>query len=132
MPWYMGTDNVVPANKVSFRSTVIHEIGHGLGFLGSGWAGSGGPAVGDTSNGHPWVFDLFTERGDGTTLWNQNTWSQRFNDAATKVILKSNDLWFEGPATSPRASFVRPSTWDSGSSYSHLDEKKYPRGSWTR
>lgn len=127
--WYMGTDNVVPANKVSFRATVIHEIGHGLGFLGSGWAGTGGPAIGDTSNDHPWVFDLFTESGTGTTLVDPLTNRQRLTDAKTKVILKSNDLWFEGPATSPRAKLYAPSTWDSGSSYSHLDEKKYPRGS---
>ena len=67
--------------------------------------------------------------GDGTTLWNQNTWSQRLTDGATKTALKSNDLWFEGPATSPRAKLYAPSTWEPGSSYSHLDEKKYPRGS---
>lgn len=127
--WYMGTDNVVPANKISFRATVIHEIGHGLGFLGSGWAGSGGPAIGDVSNDHPWVYDLFTEAGNGTTLVNPATNRQRLTDAQTKVILKSNDLWFEGPATSPRAKLYAPATWDSGSSYSHLDEKKYPRGS---
>jgi hypothetical protein len=127
--WYMGTDNVVPANKISFRATVMHEIGHGLGFLGSGWGGSGTPALGDEDNGHPWIYDLFTQNGNGVDLWNPVTGKPRFNVATTKSILKSNDLWFEGPATSPRVKLYAPKTWDPGSSYSHLDEKMYLRGS---
>ena len=43
----MGLDNVVPANKISFRSTVMHELGHGLGFLGSGWVQNGKGTFGD-------------------------------------------------------------------------------------
>jgi hypothetical protein len=127
--WYMGTDNVVPANKVSFRATVIHEIGHGLGFLGSGRAGRANPAIGDEDNGHPWVYDLFVQDKDGVNLWDSINGSQEFSDSVTKGFLKSNNLWFEGPATSPRVKLYAPSTWDPGSSYSHLDEKKYPRGS---
>jgi hypothetical protein len=127
--WYMGTDNVVPANKISFRSTVIHEIGHGLGFLGSGWAGSGTPAIGDSDNGHPWVYDLFVQNGNGVNLWDAINGEQEFSDSVTKGILKGNDLWFRGDFTDPRVKLYAPSTWDPGSSYSHLDEKKYPRGS---
>lgn len=33
--WHFGTGSTTPAGKVSFVSTVLHEIGHGMGFAGS-------------------------------------------------------------------------------------------------
>ena len=33
--WYFGTDAQVPDNKSDFVTVVLHEIGHGLGFLGT-------------------------------------------------------------------------------------------------
>ena len=110
----MGPDNVVPANRISFRATVIHELGHGLGFLGSGWVENGKGTFGDAgfvANEHPWVFDRFTENGDGTPL--VNAAQQQHGRWAS--ALRSNDVWFQGPATDPRVKLYAPSTWDRGS-----------------
>src|SRR5262245_64238264 len=34
--WYFGTDGHPPVNQIDFESVVMHELGHGLGFLGMG------------------------------------------------------------------------------------------------
>src|SRR5262249_28102061 len=33
--WYFGTDGHPGSNQIDFMSVVMHELGHGLGFLGS-------------------------------------------------------------------------------------------------
>ncbi|MCW2548896.1 MAG: domain containing protein, partial [Mycobacterium sp.] len=34
-PWYLGTDGNLDANHVDFESVVLHELAHGLGFVGT-------------------------------------------------------------------------------------------------
>lgn len=126
MPWYMGLDNVVPADKVSFRSTVMHELGHGLGFLGSGWVQNGRGsfgAAGFVANDDHWIYDLFAQNGAGTALLTLPNNSTRLGTA-----LRSDNVWFQGVATDPRVKLYAPSTWDGGSSFSHLDERTFKRG----
>ncbi len=128
MPWYMGTDNVVPADRVSFRGTVLHELAHGLGMIGSAWVSDGVATIGDpgsTGNDHPWIYDRFVEAGSqpGSAILDMGP-------GPLRSALLGRDLWFEGAATTaPRARLHAPSRWDPGSSYSHLDEAAYPRGS---
>ncbi|NJK35920.1 MAG: hypothetical protein HC919_13825 [Oscillatoriales cyanobacterium SM2_2_1] len=57
--WYFGTDGNVPSGKVDFVSVVLHEIGHGLGFVSSDAFSSG---TGSFSN-PPIKFDTFIENG---------------------------------------------------------------------
>ncbi|MDP2989485.1 MAG: hypothetical protein Q8O57_02840 [Kiritimatiellota bacterium] len=119
--WYMGTDGNCPATKIDFASVVLHEMCHGLGFLGSmsksGSSGSWG------SGGYPFIYDQFTEDGSGqkliTAYANPST--------ALGTVLTSGNVYFDGAnANSANAGakvkLYAPSTWASGSSYSHLDE----------
>jgi len=39
--WYFGTDANTPAGLIDFVTVVLHEIGHGIGFIGSMNAGNG-------------------------------------------------------------------------------------------
>src|SRR5262249_22655467 len=39
--WYFGTDGNTPVNQIDFESVVLHELGHGLGFLGTGTVSAG-------------------------------------------------------------------------------------------
>jgi hypothetical protein len=120
-PWEFGTDNVVPANRIGFKSTVLHEMLHGLGFLG--FAVVDGTGRGRFQGGRS-IYDRFTERGDGKRMT-----SYPNNSLALGSALRSNDVFFEGPSTTgPRARLYAPRTWEPGSSYSHLDEKTYKRG----
>jgi len=119
--WYYGTDGNTPSNLIDFVSVVLHEIGHGLGFFGSmtksGLVGSWG------MYGLPTVYDLFTENGSGQSL---------LNDFANGSValgnqLTNNNVYFDGPKANAangnsRVQLYAPSSWQQGSSYSHLGE----------
>ena len=55
--WYFGTDGQPPTETVDFESVVLHELGHGLGFVGfANVTGSTG-TIG--SSGIPYIYDTF-------------------------------------------------------------------------
>jgi len=129
--WHFGTGNSTPADKINFSSVVLHELGHGLGFLGSmrvdngsgnmectGVAGVGCYGYG----GFPTIYDLYTENGAGTALL---AFSNNSADLANQ--LTSNSIFFDSPGANfanggSRVPLYAPSTWQQGSSYSHLAE----------
>ena len=60
--WYLGTDGNVPSNKWDFFSVVLHELGHGLGFISSFEVFGGKGYWGYTNNGiniFPLRFDSY-------------------------------------------------------------------------
>ena len=126
--WHFGTGSSTPTDKISFASVILHELGHGLGFLGSMEAG--GECTGNPSNGcygigfddYPMIYDRFTENGAGTALL-----SFPNNSTALGDQLTSGDLFFNSPGgnfanSGSRVKIYAPSPWNQGSSYSHLDE----------
>jgi PKD repeat protein len=118
--WHFGTGSSTPANKISFASVVMHELGHGLGFIGS-MRVSGNQGIYGIS-GSPMIYDRFTENGAGNALL-----SYPNNSASLRNQLISNNLFFDSPGGNfanggGRVPIYAPSTWSSGSSYSHLGE----------
>ena len=65
--WYYGTDGNTPGNKIDFTSVVLHELGHGLGFVGSMTVFNGLGYWGLTNDGgityFPIIYDRYTENG---------------------------------------------------------------------
>jgi hypothetical protein len=122
--FYFGTDGNT-AGKVDFESVVMHELGHGLGFLGS-MNVSGGLGSCDCG-GTPFVYDR-SVTSNGTPIL-----SFADGSAALAGALQGTDLRFTGAAAvaanggiAPR--LYAPGAWQGGSSYSHLDEGTYPAG----
>lgn len=121
--WYLGTDGNTPIQKYDLVTVVLHEICHGLGFFESmdtdgtlGWYGF---------NSIPMVYDTFIEN----FLGNKLTDSLKFLNYSTNLRsqLVGEQLYFDGPllnkfTSGSRAKLWVPSTWDAGSSISHLDE----------
>jgi PKD repeat protein len=133
--WHFGTGSSTPSNKISFVSVVLHELGHGLGFVGSmryndspGSDNCSGP-VGRGCygySGYPMIYDRFTENGSGTALL-----SYPNNSTSLGNQLTSNSLYFDSPGGNlanggGRVPLYAPSTWSQGSSYSHLAESFNP------
>jgi hypothetical protein len=124
--WYYGTDGNTPANQYDFLTTVLHEMGHGLGFEGSmivddqGYGSWGWDYYSD-----PAIFDRFTENGSGQALLGFGNGTIALGDQLT-----SNNVYFDGLKAnaangSQRVKLYAPLNWVDGSSYSHLDDKDF-------
>ena len=132
--FYFGLDSDPPSNRFDFTTVVLHELGHGLGFVGSARYDDG-----DAPNecngtegigcwgfsGLPIVFDRFVEDGDGDELLNTAIYpnpSQALGD-----LLIADDLFFDGATLTATQGGVivpvyGPTPFRAGSSYSHFDE----------
>jgi len=130
--WYKGTDGNVPNNKWDFYSVVLHELGHGLGFMssfgisgGKGWWGF----TNDNVTYYPLRFDA-------------NEWSAAsggaqmttFDNGSTTLAgqLVDGSVYLGGTniesVLGHRARLYAPNPWQSGSSNSHLDETAFASG----
>jgi hypothetical protein len=129
--WYFGTDGRTPKDKYDLMSVVLHELGHGLGFLGSMDVGGDKQGSWGFRTGFPTAYDRFTEDRPGQKLIN----TALFPNPSTALAaqLTSNGVFFNGPKVAAangnqRARLYAPSTWQDRSSYHHLDEATYPAG----
>jgi hypothetical protein len=134
--WYFGTDGNAPFNQYDLMTVVLHELGHGLGFMGSyylpsattgGWGFSaGGPSL-------PMWYDV--------NVWDARTGGRRLTDTATyrnpspalKTQLTDGSVFFGGPHAQSvnggsRVKLYAPGPWQGGSSVSHLDEATFGNG----
>jgi hypothetical protein len=123
--WYLGLDGNCPANKYDFISTVMHEIGHGLGFLGS--------ANVDGSNGSwgsgtkfPMIYDRFVYNGSDELLIDTLIYSNPSPELKTQYTTSGNVFFHselsDAAAPDAHTQLYAPSSWNGGSSYSHLGE----------
>ena len=137
--WYFGTDANPAFGEYDFVSVVLHELGHGLGFFGSAiWDDGTSPDECDGVSGHgcwgygfnfPVIYDRFVQDNAGTSLLDTGAYPQNSDVLGDLVI--SDDLFFDGPsvtALGQRARIDAANPFRRGSSFSHLDEAVYPRG----
>ncbi|MDA7743735.1 hypothetical protein N8891_05905 [Flavobacteriales bacterium] len=125
--WYFGTDGETPAGQYDFVTAALHEIGHGLGFIGSAYFTNGFGFLGTANT--PYAYDQFTETADSIALLNLPNGSQTLGGALT-----SNEVYWNGAAGMDavgggRPRLYAPTNYQPGSSYSHLNESTYPAGS---
>ena len=122
--WYYGTDGNTPSTKTDLLSVILHEMGHGLGFLGSASYSSttGRGSLG--SQGSVLAYDTLVKSSSGQKITNTSIYP---NPSLTLGnFLTSNNVWFAGAnaVAANGGNYVKlfaPSTWQGGSSYSHLD-----------
>ena len=124
--WYYGTDGVPPANTPTtfyrdFVTVALHEIGHGLGFKSFLEA----DGTFDASQQYPAIYDRFLTFGPGGAPLPEMSPSSR------ALALTSNSLFWDGDAGRAAnggmpVKMHAPTTYDDGSSTSHLDETTFP------
>lgn len=123
--WYYGFDNNPPANTNNLLNTLLHEMGHGLGF-----ATAVNKTTGELLNGFPDIYLRFMYDRSVGLYWTQMTNAQR----AASAINTSNVLWdglnvsiasgflTAGRETSTgRVQLYTPNPVVAGSSLSHWD-----------
>lgn len=122
--WDFGTDGNPELNRIDFASVVLHEIGHGLGFLGSMNVTSGNASWGwrdpEIDLVFPSIFDQFSENSAGTSLLS-------IGSAQLYQELTGDNIYFDGPSAraannGTRVKLHAPANWQGGSSYSHVND----------
>ncbi|AWV98648.1 T9SS type A sorting domain-containing protein [Arcticibacterium luteifluviistationis] len=128
--WYYGTTGTPAVGQFDFTSVVLHELCHGLGFVGSlGVEGTQGYYGLGTDI--PVIFDTFVQNEkdqnvvDTTLFPNPST--------ALRNELISENLFYNSPLAvgnnnGDKISLYAPTIFDSGSSIFHLDDNTYPAG----
>ena len=142
--WYTGIDGNPAAGQYDLASIVLHEICHGLGFVGLskkvGGDGSFGLLLSSDFSPlfttFPWpqldtlpsAFDRHLENNASNLLTDLVNPSTQLGAA-----LSNNQVYFSGPLTNianggSHARVYAPSTFALGSSCVHLNESTYPAG----
>jgi hypothetical protein len=120
--FYLQTDGNVPTGEYDLESIVVHELGHGLGFLSNTDYVSG---VGSLQQ--PTPFDAYAQSENGKSLADYPCFSLALGTAMT------SPLYWSGPNAiaangNSKPKLYAPPIFDPGSSISHLDEDTYPSG----
>ena len=125
--WYTGTDGVPKLNQIDLYSVVLHEFGHGLGFIGQ---------VGLTTDktqatyGYPGIFDQFMLNSAGAALMDTTKYVNP--SAALKTQVSSNSLFISSPnivrLNGEKGKLYAPTSFSDGSSIYHVDQAKYKVG----
>lgn len=124
---YYGTDGNPPSGQIDFVSVVLHELGHGLGFIG-GMDYSGGLGY---KTPPPAIYDQYSVDNGGASLLDSPSYPN--GSTALGNALTGNALFWSGAQATAANGGVRPKlyapgSWTPGSSYSHLDETTYGLG----
>ncbi len=130
--WYFGLDGRPEFEQYDFVSVVLHELGHGLGFISSIERSSeGGPIEwGLDAQGRPVPFDFLIK--DGQDRWLVQDALQN-GSPELAAALTSQHVFFSArfaieAANGAIPELYAPPEWESSSSIAHLDEYLYAEG----
>lgn len=122
--WYFGTDGNTPSGQFDFVTVVLHELCHGLGFLGSMTVTDDQLGIWSYGSHYPFAYDQFIYNGNNEQIINTRTFPNP--SALLYQQLTGSDLYFDGPVlkynTKSNASLYAPNKYDSGSSIDHLSK----------
>jgi hypothetical protein len=125
--WSYSLDQTVSTpGRYSLVTVVLHELGHGLGFLDSYTVSGSNGVVGLQGTGVPVPYDLALENGSATNLF------VGFNSpsSALRTQLVSNNLFYRSSGVLQNngnlpAKIFAPTTFSNGSSIAHWDESTF-------
>lgn len=128
--WYFDTDANTPAGTIDFVTVNLHEIGHGIGFIGSMSVDGTIGSYGIGQNDLPLVYDLFSEDGNSTSLLNTSEYPNPSNALYQALTGERGGVFHTGQDArnvyfAEPVPLYSPSEWRPGSSFSHLDQSTF-------
>lgn len=125
--WYFGLDGETPDGLYDAVTVALHEMGHGLGYLGSASYNGVSGFVG--FEGLPFAYDRFVELADQSSILEFVSGTVDLAEALqSDALYWGGDNGFEANGVG-RPRLFAPPVWAPGASYSHLREVSYPAGS---
>ena len=141
--WFIGTNGVPTNNQIDLYSVVLHEMGHGLGFIGQIQADvtSNSTSIATATYGYPGIFDQFIFDSKNKQLIDTLTYKKNSNELFKQII--SDSLFFSSNAVlrnnsnasarlyAPKPTQRNPTNpmgYIEGSSVYHVDQNTYPPG----
>ena len=141
--WFIGTNGVPTSNQIDLYSVVLHEMGHGLGFIGQIQADvtSNSTSIATATYGYPGIFDQFIFDSKNKQLVDTLTYKKNSNELFKQII--SDSLFFSSNAVlrnnsnasarlyAPKPTQRNPTNpmgYIEGSSVYHVDQNTYPPG----
>ena len=126
--WYIGVDGVPKLNQIDLYSVVLHEFGHGLGFIGQVGLNDDNTEGG---YGFPGIFDQYMVNAEGLAL--MDTVLFKNPSTSLKAQVTTNALFLTSPTvlrtnSGERAKLYAPRTFSDGSSIYHVDQATYKVG----
>jgi hypothetical protein len=118
---YLGTDGNCPSNKYDLVSMILHEMGHGLGFLSNA---DYDELYGYGSIQQPTPFDAYAQLPDGRRLMDLDSPSLELGKALTEPLVWSGANGIRAN-NGVKPLLYTPSPYEGGSSVSHLDENTF-------
>ena len=129
--WYFGLDGQADSTQYDLVTVALHEIAHGLGYIGS--ANHNGNSGFFGYQGVPFIYDQFVEftnsSGITSSILDFTSGTVSLGDALESDAL--NWGGDNGVAANPgfgRPRLYAPSIWNTGASFSHLREGSFPAG----
>ena len=127
--WIAGQEMLDPSlnagEATDLQTTLLHEFGHGFGFIGSAELNEFGDLAWPNDHATPLVFDLFTRSCERETFQGCATDDSTDVQIGDLDAVTSGKLWIS-TGLGPLLELEAPFQWDAGSSFSHLDEFRYP------
>ena len=127
-PWYYGVDGKCPPKSFDLVSVILHEMGHGLGFISGSYY--------DEYSGYgrvdlPTPFDAYAQLPDGRRLADMPSPSIETGKALTAPLYWSGENGIKAN-NGIKPPLFTPSIYEPGSSVSHLDERTFSQAGANR
>ena len=127
-PWYFGVDGKCPPKCFDLVSVILHEMGHGLGFISGNYY--------DQYSGYgridlPTPFDAYAQLPDGRRLADMPSPSIETGKALTSPLYWSGENGIKAN-NGIKPPLYTPSIYEPGSSVSHLDERTFSQAGANR